>query len=191
MNQPDKLHKSLKSMYAESERMKKLIQDLLLLAKLDRSPNLELGEREFDGLILEMESQLRMLAGNREVEFELTPEARTLFDVDKMKQVVLNLFQNAVQHTDPEKGRIALFLKPVGDGIELAVKDNGSGIPEEHLPHLFERFYRSESSRTRKYGGAGLGLAITQSLVELHGGSIRVESRVEEGSAFYVWLPKG
>lgn len=191
MNQPDKLHKSLKSMLAESERMKKLVQDLLLLAKLDRSPNLELAEREFDGLILEMESQLRMLAGNREVEFELTPKIRTRFDVDKMKQVILNLFHNAVQHTDSVKGKIKISLRLVDEGIELAVKDNGVGISEEHIPHLFERFYRSDTSRTRRYGGAGLGLAITQSLVELHGGTISVESRVGEGSTFVVWLPRG
>lgn len=189
MNQPDKLRKSLNSMYTESERMKKLVQDLLLLAKLDRSPNLELVERELDGLILEMESQLRMLAGDREVEFELAPEMRTRFDVDKIKQVILNLFHNAVQHTDAMKGRIKVSLKCVNEGIELAVKDNGVGIPEEHIPHLFERFYRSDSSRTRRYGGAGLGLAITQSLVELHGGTIRVESKVGEGSTFVVWIP--
>lgn len=190
MNQPDKLHKSLNSMYAESERMKKLVQDLLLLAKLDRSPNMEFVQREFDGMILEMESQLRMLAGNREVDLELASEVCTRFDVDKMKQVILNLFQNAVQHTDSEKGKIKLSLKPVDGGIELAVKDNGAGIPEEHIPHLFERFYRSDTSRTRRYGGAGLGLAITQALVELHGGLIRVESWVGEGSVFVVWLPR-
>lgn len=189
MNQPEMLQRSLKSMYAESDRMKKLVQDLLLLAKLDRSPNMELKEGELNELILEMESQLRVLAGNREVHFELTPHIKCLFDIDKIKQVILNLFHNAVQHTDPEKGRIELVLKPADQGIELAVRDNGSGIPEEHLPHLFERFYRSESSRTRKSGGAGLGLAITQSIVELHGGSIRVESQVGVGSTFYVWLP--
>jgi two-component system, OmpR family, sensor kinase len=190
MNQPEKLNKSLKSMYTESERMKKLIQDLLLLAKLDRSPNMEFIERDLASLILEMETQLRMLAGNREVDLELTPETYVRFDVDKMKQIILNLFNNAVQHTDPETGQIKLLLKPVEDGVELAVKDNGTGISEEHIPHLFERFYRSESSRTRKYGGAGLGLAITQSLVELHGGSIQVESRVGEGSIFYILLPR-
>jgi two-component system OmpR family sensor kinase len=115
---------------------------------------------------------------------------RTRFDVDKIKQVVLNLFHNAVQHTDAVKGRIKVSLKSVNEGIELAVKDNGVGISEEHIPHLFERFYRSDSSRTRRYGGAGLGLAITQSLVELHGGSIRVESKVGEGSTFIVWIPQ-
>ena len=190
MNQPDKLQKSLTSMYAESERMKKLIQDLLLLAKLDRSPYLEKSEKDIGVLILEMEPQLRMLAEEREIQLDLAPEELVPIDVDKMKQVILNLFHNAVQHTDPDKGLIQISLKSEASGVELTVQDNGPGIPEEHLPHLFERFYRSDSSRTRKYGGAGLGLAITHSLVELHGGTLRVESKVGEGSRFIVGLPK-
>lgn len=101
----------------------------------------------------------------------------------------MNLFHNAVQHTDPEKGDIELTLELTAGGVELAVKDNGSGIAQEHLPHVFDRFYRSDSSRTRKYGGAGLGLSITKSIVELHGGTIRAESLEGEGIAFYVWLP--
>ena len=191
MNQPDKLQKSLSSMYAESERMKKLIQDLLLLAKLDRSPNLEKEEKDLGGLLLEMEPQLKMLAEERQVSLIIPPEKAVIIhmDVDKIKQVILNLFLNAVQHTDPEKGLIQISLTEVEQGVELSVLDNGPGIAPEHLPHLFERFYRSDSSRTRKYGGAGLGLAITQSLVELHDGTIRVESTVGEGSKFTVWLP--
>ncbi|MHB1404055.1 MAG: sensor histidine kinase [Desulfitobacteriaceae bacterium] len=188
-NQPDKLHKSLTSMYAESERMKKLVQDLLLLAKLDRSPNIELTEGDLDDLIKEMEPQLRMLAGTRRVDLRLASHSRCWFDDDKMKQILLNLFHNAVEHTDPEKGVIEISLDAAGAGVELAVRDNGSGIPEEHLPHLFERFYRIDSSRTRKYGGAGLGLAISKSIVDLHGGTIRVKSAAGAGSVFYVWLP--
>lgn len=189
VNQPDKLHKSLKSMYAESERMKKLVQDLLLLAKLDRSPIIEFSEGNLDSIILEMAPQLRLLAGNRKVNLRLTRALKCRYDEDKMKQVLFNLFHNAVQHTDPEKGEIQLSLDQVVDGVELNVKDNGSGIPEDHLPYLFDRFYRSDSSRTRKYGGAGLGLAITKSIVDLHGGVIRVESKAEEGTTFYVRLP--
>lgn len=190
MNQPDKLHRSLSSMYAESERMKKLIQDLLLLAKLDRSPNVELSEGELDETIKDMAPQLRLLAGNRKVSLKLTSNLSCYFDEDKMKQIILNLFHNAVQHTDPEQGEIQVALESALGGVELAVSDNGSGIPPEHLPKLFDRFYRSDSSRTRKYGGAGLGLAITKSLVELHGGTIRVESFPEGGTVFYVWLPQ-
>lgn len=189
MNQPDKLQRSLKSMYAESERMKKLIQDLLLLAKLDRSPMIHLSEGVLEGVIKEMAPQMRVLAGNRQVSLQLTSDLRCRFDEDKMKQVILNVFHNAVQHTDPEKGDIQLSLDKVSDGVKLTVRDNGSGIPEEHLPHLFDRFYRSDPSRTRKYGGAGLGLAITKSIVELHGGTIWVTSVLGEGSVFCVWLP--
>ena len=191
MNQPEKLHKSLKNMYAESERMKKLVQDLLLLAKLDRSPNYQLTNGVLDVVIKEMAPQLRLLAGNRKVSLQLTSDLRCRFDEDKMRQVVLNLFHNAVQYTDPEIGYIQLSLDKVSDGVELTMRDNGSGISEEHLPYLFDRFYRSEPSRARKYGGAGLGLAITKSIVELHGGTIRVESVEGKETVFYVGIPVG
>ncbi|EHQ91186.1 sensor histidine kinase [Desulfosporosinus youngiae] len=189
MNQPDKLDKSLRSMLTESERMKKLVQDLLLLAKLDRSPTINPEEGDVEVLIKEMEPQLRLLAGNRTVNLRLTAPARCWFDEDKLKQIILNLFHNAVQHTDANKGQINITLEPMNGGLELVVRDNGPGIGKEHLPHLFNRFYRSDPSRTRKYGGAGLGLAITKTIVELHGGLIRVESSPGEGSAFYVWIP--
>ncbi|WP_088226564.1 ATP-binding protein [Desulfosporosinus sp. FKB] len=189
VNQPDMLDRSLKSMYAESERMKKLVEDLLLLAKLDRSPNIQRKEVVLDEVIKEMAPQLRLLAGDRKVILELSSDLRGWFDVDRLKQVILNLFHNAVQHTDSEKGEIKVSLINVKGGVELSIRDNGSGISEKHLPKLFDRFYRSDSSRTRKYGGAGLGLAITKSIVELHGGTIRVDSIVDEGTAFCVWLP--
>lgn len=189
MNQPERLEKSLKSMLAESERMKKLVQDLLLLAKLDRSPDINLKEGELDSLIKEMAPQLRLLAGNRKVRLQLVENLQCWFDQDKIKQVILNLFHNAVQHTDPSEGEILISLYNVEDGMELSVKDNGSGIPEEHLPYLFDRFYRIDSSRTRKYGGAGLGLSITKSIVELHGGTIKAESAADQGTVFIIWLP--
>ncbi|TGE39398.1 HAMP domain-containing sensor histidine kinase [Desulfosporosinus fructosivorans] len=189
MDQPDKLHKALKSMYTESERMKKLVQDLLLLVRLDRTPMVQLTEGELDGIIKEMAPQLRVLAGNRKVSLRLTSDLRCRFDADKIKQVLLNLFHNAVQYTDPEKGHIELSLDRVADCVELTVRDNGSGIPDEHLPYLFDRFYRSDPSRTRKHGGAGLGLAITKSIVDLHGGTIRVISVKGEGSIFSIDLP--
>ncbi|MNI28698.1 Sensor histidine kinase YycG [compost metagenome] len=103
--------------------------------------------------------------------------------------MILNLFQNAVQHTDSEQGHVQISLKSTHEWIQLTVKDNGPGIPELHLPHVFDRFYRSDSSRTRKYGGAGLGLSITKSIVEVHGGTIQVESKEGEGCEFHVWLP--
>lgn len=190
MDQPDKLHKSLQSMYTESERMRKLVQDLLLLAQLDRSPNIQREEGALNELVQEMEPQLRILAGARGVDLHIGAQLECRFDADKMKQVILNLFQNAIQNTDPSRGKIELSLTGTDGSAELVIADNGPGIPAQHLPHLFDRFYRSDASRTRKYGGAGLGLAITKSIVELHGGTIKVESEEGKGSRFIVRLPK-
>ena len=167
--------KPLKSMHGESERLNKLVHDLLLLAKLDRTPYLELTEGMLDAVIREMEPQLHILAGSRKFDLFIEPNVKCKYDADKMKQVILNLFQNAVQHSDPENGQIRLSLCGGDSGVELSVHDNGPGISAAHLPHVFDRFYRSDSSRTRMYGGAGLGLAITKSIVSAHGGTLTVE----------------
>ncbi|MBP1153749.1 MULTISPECIES: HAMP domain-containing sensor histidine kinase [unclassified Paenibacillus] len=188
-DRPEQLYPALNSMHGESKRIKKLVEDLLMLAKLDRSPQLLLKETRLDGLIQEMEPQLRMLAGSRAVRFELTAGIRGIYDSDKIKQVILNLFHNAVQHTDPENGVITVILSSSRNQAELKLCDNGPGITEEHVPHVFERFYRSDASRTRKYGGAGLGLSITKSIVEAHNGIIAVESNPGEGCLFSVRLP--
>lgn len=190
MNKPEQLQSALTSMHGESKRINKLVEDLLLLAKLDRAPQLTFKDTSLDELIREMEPQLRMLAGKREILISTQPNVRGFYDPDKLKQVILNLFHNAVQHTDPESGRISLILAAHKDGAVISIRDNGSGIPEEHLPHVFDRFYRSESSRTRRSGGAGLGLSISKSLVEAHGGDIWVESKPGEGTVFSFRLPR-
>lgn len=187
---PDQLQKALESMYGESERLNKLVQDLLLLAKLDRMPSFQMEEGFLDLVVNEMESQLRLLAEERKVIFSITPNVKATFNQDKIKQVILNLFQNAVQHTDSKTGMIQISLSRKSQGILLTVEDNGLGISEENLSHLFDRFYRIESSRSRKYGGAGLGLSITKSLIEIHGGTIQVKSQKGKGSVFEVWLPE-
>ncbi|MCY9670411.1 HAMP domain-containing histidine kinase [Paenibacillus alginolyticus] len=186
--QPEQLLKALKSMHGESVRINKLVEDLLLLARLDRTPSFQKSEGLLDEMLHEMEPQLRLLAGDRTVKFTLEPQIRCLYDPDKIKQVVLNLFHNAVQHTHPLTGELGLSLAKTDAGVEIAVHDNGPGIAPEHLPHLFDRFYRIDSSRARRSGGAGLGLSITRSIVELHGGTIEVHSTVGEGSTFKVLL---
>lgn len=189
VNQPEQLHKALTSMYSESERINKLVQDLLMLARLDRTPTSEMQVGFLDEVVHSMEPQLRLLAGDRKVVFHLQPQSQCTFDQDKMKQVVLNLFHNAVQHTSATSGHVQVDVVHVKGGIQLTVRDNGSGIPEEHIPHLFDRFYRIDTSRARKYGGAGLGLSITKTIVDLHGGTISVESNEGKGSAFQVFIP--
>ncbi|MDO7905647.1 HAMP domain-containing sensor histidine kinase [Paenibacillus sp. JX-17] len=185
----EQLSAALKSMHGESLRINKLVEDLLLLTKLDQAPQLHMEDVRLDSLVRDMQPQLEMLAQQREVQIDVTAELHVRADVHKIKQVLLNLFHNAVQHTDPVQGRIVLSLYAVRGAAELSVKDNGTGIELEHLSHIFERFYRTASSRSRKQGGAGLGLAITKSIVESHGGDIRVDSLVGQGTRFTISLP--
>lgn len=188
-NCPEQLFKALNSMQGESKRIIKLVEDLLFLTKMDQTPKLQVSRVNLFELVREMVPQLHVIAGNRKVDFDLKEGIIGDFEADKLKQIILNLFNNAVQHTDPEKGWIRLNLVASNQNAELSIQDNGPGIKPEHLPHLFDRFYRADPSRTRQHGGAGLGLAITKSIVDAHGGSIDVESQVGEGSVFLVTLP--
>ncbi|MEQ8199800.1 MAG: ATP-binding protein [Syntrophomonadaceae bacterium] len=189
-NQPEQLEKALQSMHSESRRLNKLVHDLLLLSKLDRTPAAEMEVGFLDQTLREMEPQLRILAGDRRLILTAQPGLACRYNPDQIKQVVLNLFQNAVQHTDPSDGEIRVSLLKVHERVQLIIQDNGPGIRPEHIAHIFERFYRSEASRTRREGGAGLGLAITRSIVEGHGGTINVCSKAGDGTTIQVRLPE-
>lgn len=112
-----------------------------------------------------------------------------VFDQDKMKQVILNLVYTAVQYTNEKTSAITICLQRGSDGVMLMIADNGTGIAPEHLPHLFDRFYRADSSRSRKYGGSGLGLAITKSIIDSHNGTIEVKSEISRDTVFLIRLP--
>ncbi|MWC27110.1 sensor histidine kinase [Paenibacillus sp. MMS18-CY102] len=186
----EQLYPALNSMHGESTRMKKLVEDLLTLAKMDRAAQLRMSPIMLDELMEEMEPHLRMLAGERTVQFKLQQAVSANGDADQIKQVVLNLFHNAVQHTDAHNGKIQVAVSRAASGQAIvAIADNGPGIAAEHASHVFERFYRSDSSRTRKHGGAGLGLSISQSIVEAHGGEITLDSAIGHGSTFAFKLP--
>ncbi|KGE19504.1 sensor histidine kinase [Paenibacillus wynnii] len=185
----EQLYNSLHAMHGESKRINKLVEDLLLLARMDGAPQLRVKELLLGEIISEMQPHLLVLAGNRKVIFDISNGISGKYDPDKIKQVILNLFHNAVQHTDPEKGTIYVAMPVRNAHVEVTIRDNGSGISAEHLPHIFDRFYRSDSSRTRKYGGSGLGLSITKSIVEAHGGEIKASSEPGTGTSFTITLP--
>ncbi|MFZ1396033.1 MAG: ATP-binding protein, partial [Candidatus Promineifilaceae bacterium] len=104
-------------------------------------------------------------------------------------QVLINLIGNALQYT-PAGGRVDLFVQRKDNGVQITVADTGIGIPAEHQPHLFTRFYRVDKSRARASGGSGIGLTIARLLVEAHNGCIWAESAgLGQGSRFFVWLP--
>lgn len=185
----EQLKSALTSMQLESARINKLVEDLLQLAKLDQAPDIELADCSLNDMLQELEPQLRILAGKRHMLLEMTEPINVQAHPDKLKQVILNLFLNAVQHTDEALGRIAIELSRQHRTAVIAIRDNGAGINEEHLPFLFERFYRSESSRSRTKGGAGLGLAISKSIVVAHHGTIEVAGTEGDGAAFIIKLP--
>jgi signal transduction histidine kinase len=109
-------------------------------------------------------------------------------DPDAARQVFTNLFDNALRHTPPG-GEITLSARAQAGGVLLTISDTGSGISQEHLPRVFERFYRADPSRARAIGGTGLGLAIVRHLIESHGGRVWAESTPGQGTTIGMWVP--
>jgi signal transduction histidine kinase len=122
-------------------------------------------------------------------ELDLGEDARTVrADPDGLRQVLRNLLENAMRHTPPG-GSITVSTAAVDGGVRLTVTDTGAGIGAEHLPRIFERFYRVDPGRSRDQGGTGLGLAIVRHLVEAHGGRVWAESDIGQGTSVHCWLP--
>ena len=181
----------LNSCHEEILRITNIVKDLENLAKVE-SDNLKLYRTKVD-LREIAESVTDNFAGelqakNQSCRIDGVPVIVTA-DRDRMKQVLLNLISNAVKYT-PENGTITVSLKENETQAIVSVQDTGMGIPENEIGYIFERFYRTEKSRNRKTGGAGIGLAIAKSIVEAHGGKIEAQSKEGEGSTFTVKIPK-
>ena len=141
-------------------------------------------------LVQDVEHSGRVLAGERvHVRASVSHDIVVQADSDRLKQVLLNLLDNALKHT-PEGGFVTIEATQVADGMaRISVNDTGAGIPEADLPHVFERFYRVEKSRSREHGGSGLGLSIAQKIVQAHRGRIAVSSKLGVGTTFDVFIP--
>lgn len=172
-----------------AKRMKKLIDTLLELARFDAgSESIHREPCDLADLTRECAHRLQPLMDENGLHLDLDfASAPCSADPTRLSQVINNLLTNAIEAT-PETGTITLKTGSTEDGVFLTVRDTGRGIPPEDLPHLFERFRRIDSSRTRSTGGTGLGLAICKSVVEAHGGRISFESELGEGSTFSVHL---
>jgi two-component system OmpR family sensor kinase len=183
---------SLDAITSEVDRMTRLVRDLLFLAQAETG-KLPLAQEvvELDTLMLEVFQQAKILARDRvEVCLGQEDQARVLGDRDRLKQVFLNLVANALDHT-PSGGRVTLSLTCEQERARLVVSDTGPGIPEEDIPHIFERFRRLDATRKLAgSGGAGLGLSIAHWITRIHGGRIEVASEVGRGTDFEVWLPR-
>ncbi|MBA4395021.1 MAG: hypothetical protein C0407_15830, partial [Desulfobacca sp.] len=195
----------------EVKRLNLLVSDLLELAKLDVQEKARMNfERvRIKGILgkaLEMvKDQAQEKAISLDLETGNLPEEMTAFwEKDRVLQALFNVLDNALKYT-PSGGRIGLTAKPVqrkeeidqrtttnnerADFVEISIEDTGPGIPKEHLPRIFERFYRVDRARSRELGGTGLGLSIVKHIIESHGGTVEVQSTLGKGTTFSLKLP--
>jgi heavy metal sensor kinase len=183
--------RSINSILESAERMSGIVESLLLLARADSGLDLIRRERvELGELLLGCIEKLEPIArrGGVELVVEDVEEAEVVGDALWLNQVAANLIGNGIKYT-PAGGKVAISLRRNGARAELVCADTGIGIPSDHLPHIFDRFYRVDQGRARAAGGTGLGLSITRWAVEAHQGEILVESREGEGTLFRVLLP--
>lgn len=182
----------LESNLEEISRMSYLIEDLLLLSKSDLGEiPLKMEALDLSGLVMELHYQAQLLANSKKIGVDLNvPKEQIVVQADslRLRQVLLNLLTNAIKYTH-EGGNISINMKATVKYIEVAIKDSGIGISEEHLRKIFERFYRIDKTRNRNDGGSGLGLAIVKWIVDAHDGQVNVTSTPGQGSCFTITLP--
>jgi two-component system phosphate regulon sensor histidine kinase PhoR len=181
-----------KTIFSNTQRMQRIVDELLDLSRIEtghwkpRPAPIRVAE-----LSAEVFGRVAAEAKAKGVTFETTigSDAQVVYaDKTALEQILLNLVENAIRHTG-SGGRITVETRRERDGVSLAVSDTGSGIPPEHLPRIFERFYRADAGRSRENGGTGLGLAIVRHLVEAHGGRVRAESLVGVGTSIVILFP--
>ena len=179
------------SLLEETGLLEHLVADLQDLALADAGMlRLHAAPRDLTELAHQVVSAHRPAAETAGVSLtaDVPEPAHASIDSARIRQALGNLVSNAIRFT-PTGGHVQVGVRRVADGYNLTVTDNGTGIADEHLAHLFDRFYRAEQSRSRTTGGSGLGLAITKHLAEAHGGRITVTSSLGSGSVFTIWLP--
>lgn len=188
----NQLNLALNSILIESERLTKLVNDLLFLVKLEKKVPVEMDVEDIENIIEEVYPQLQILASDRKIDLQLENNLLINANRNQIKQVIFNLVQNAVHHTDEKNGVITISTNSIKIGSDnfavLNIKDNGTGIPKEHLNEIFDRFFRSETHRSRKHGGYGLGLSIVKSIIDAHNGRIEVNSELGKGTVFTIYL---
>lgn len=187
---PELLAESLSDMRREVARLIRMANDLLLLAQSESGVQLRDEPIELDTLLLEVHRELRPLAGDVQLRLGHEDQIIVQGDRDRVKQALLNLGVNALQHTPPG-GTVTLGIARHDGYAALTVMDSGHGIAANDLPHIFDRFYRADRSRSRHHGGAGLGLAIVKWVAEAHHGHVEVTSTLGVGSQFRLLLPLG
>jgi two-component system OmpR family sensor kinase len=184
---PEDLQRSMSGITRESERMTLLVDDLLLLARLDEGRPLERKPVDLAQLVGEAVDAARVVEPERPIELSVEPVTVT-GDEARLRQVLDNLFANARSHT-PAGTPVSVELQRVDGRAKLSVADHGPGLTEEQAARVFERFYRADTSRARASGGVGLGLSIVAAVTEAHGGTASAEPTPGGGATFVITLP--
>jgi signal transduction histidine kinase len=173
---------------AEARRLSRIVSELLTLARADAGQTLERRPVELDRILLDALADVRSLAKGRTIDLRSFAPAVVHGDADRLKQLLVNLLDNAVKYSPPE-APITVELAVANGEAALTVRDRGPGIEPLDLPHVFERFYRADLGRSRDPGGSGLGLAIVRWIVEQHEGTIEIDSTAGLGTTVAVRLP--
>ena len=184
------LDEAITAIDQEASGMKELVESLLFLARHDKK-TLLMEMETFDPVDVVSELHREAAMVTPENTFLFSPADHCLIEADRgmMKQVMRILLDNAVKYT-PRGGTITMGVRREPGGCTLIMSDNGAGIPQEELPKIFERFYRSDSARKAESSGHGLGLSIARIIVIAHGGKLRVRSKVGVGTTFSITLPE-
>ena len=175
----------------ETDRMTRLVKDLLVLSSLENSASLNKTVFSLKAMIHDVVSTMTLVASEKghRLQFKQSSELPEFYgDSDKLEQVLYNIISNSIKYT-PNGGKILVRAGKVYHEIQIEVQDTGIGIPEKDLSRIFERFYRVDKARSRELGGTGLGLAISKSIIDSHGGQIHIDSKPSEGTSVLITLP--
>ena len=189
---PDDVRPMFEVMRKHSHRLNALVEDLLILARLEsRDEQLHLASLDVAQFLAESLADWRMRAAEKKIALvaEVTVGLPAIqADAFRLEQVIGNLLDNGIKYTEPG-GRVTVCATAADAGVEIRVEDTGLGIPSEDVPRIFERFYRADKARSREHGGTGLGLSIVKHIVLAHGGTVRAESELGRGTTIILRLP--
>lgn len=188
----DSQNRTLKIIYKSANQLLLLINQLLDLSKLDaKSMSVSFHRGNVSQFLSELLYSFKLSAEEKDIELEFlsdSPIDEIVFDADKLEKICYNLISNSLKFT-PSNGKITLQLNIHNDQIKIRIIDTGLGIPNHHLPYIFQRFYQIDNSSTRTHEGTGIGLALVKELIDLLNGKIHVKSALGQGTTFYIEIP--
>jgi heavy metal sensor kinase len=188
---PEDYQATIRTIAEEAEHMSRIMDQLLVLARADSgTEQITIEETELNGLLREVVTDIELLSRDKGLELKLLLNEPLIVKGDRglLRRLFINLLDNAIRYTS-KGGSVSVSTTMQERMALVSISDTGIGIPPEHLPRIFDRFYRADKARSRSEGGSGLGLAICKHIVEVHGGRIEVESREGQGSTFKVLIP--